>query len=160
PWGDPEPPRSFAGAHGRARNRGHGEWPGTPTAMHGARPQILAFVCLLVLGMAARDAAAAFIPVTTLQQKISGTGGCSVQEAIYSANLHSNIAIDTALPDHFVGTQCVPGTGNDTIELPTGGVFQLSSSLDSDVYNFTGPTATPIIFSTITIEGNGATLEW
>ncbi len=129
--------------------------------MHKARlDQVLALACILLLGASARDAAGAFIPVTTLQQKISSTGGCSLQEAIYSSILQSNIAITATLPDHFMVTQCVPGSGNDTIELPTGGVFQLSSSLDTDAYNFTGPTATPIIFSTITIEGNGATLEW
>ncbi len=60
----------------------------------------------------------------------------------------------------FVTTQCVAGTGNDTIVLPTGGVFNLSSFLDGDAYNPFGPTATPIIFSNITIEGNGSTLQW
>ena len=57
----------------------------------------IALMCGLALTAAARDAAAAFIPVTTLVQKISSTGGCSLQEAIYSANLHSNIAIDLAI---------------------------------------------------------------
>lgn len=124
------------------------------------RTHSIALVCVLALAATARDAAAALIPVTTLVQKISSTGGCSLQEAIYSSILQTNQAIDSALPDHFIVTQCVPGTGNDTIVLPTRGLFQLSSSLDTDAYNFMGPTATPIIFSTITIEGNGATLEW
>src|SRR5438552_12058430 len=110
------------------------------------------------------------IYVTTTTQKIRGigTGGCSLQEAIYSSVLHNSldggahgIAIDATDPDHFITTECVMGTGNgDTIVLPNGGVFNLSTYLDGDAYNPYGPTATPIIFSTMTIEGAGATLQW
>src|SRR5438552_11917508 len=102
------------------------------------------------------------IYVTTTAQKIGGigTGGCSLQEAIYSSILHDSkdggahgIAIAATDPDSFIITECVMGTGNgDTIILPSGGVFQLSSSLDGDAYNYMGPTATPMIFSTMTIE--------
>jgi len=78
------------------------------------------------------------------------------------------IAIDLTDPDHFITTECVMGTGSgDTIILPGGGVFQLTDSLDDpnsaigvDAHNYMGPTATPIIFSTMTIEAAGATLEW
>jgi Divergent InlB B-repeat domain len=103
----------------------------------------------------------ATIYVTSLEQKITGTGGCSLQEAIYSATLRANIAIDSTNPDHFIVTQCVQGTGNgDVIVLPKGGVFNLNTYLDGDAHNPYGPTATPIIFSTMTIEGAGATLQW
>ena len=113
------------------------------------------------------------IYVTTTTQKIGGigTGGCSLQEAIYSSVLHSSffanyfgghgIAIDATDPDHFIATDCVAGTGNgDTIVLPIGGTFNLTTYVDGDAYNPYGPTATPIIFSTVTIEGDGATLQW
>ena len=122
---------------------------------------------------AATIASGARIYVTTTVQKIGeiSTGGCSLQEAIYSAVLHQSvidangiahgIAIDWTDPDHFIPTDCVPGTGNgDTIVLPSGGVFNLNKYLDGDAHNPYGPTATPIIFSTMTIEGNGATLQW
>src|SRR5205814_242391 len=131
------------------------------------------------LGGRAGDATAATITsgariyVTTTAQKIGGiaSGGCSLQEAIYSAVLHQSvtdangiahgIAIDWTDPDHFITTDCVPGTGNgDTIVLPSGGMFNLNKYLDGDTHNPYGPTATPIIFSTMTIEGNGATLQW
>ena len=127
----------------------------------------------------AQTTSGARIFVTTTTQKIGGigTGGCSLQEAIYSSVLHSSffanyfgghgIAIDATDPDHFIATDCVAGTGNgDTIVLPSGGMFTFNSTthppgyLDGDAYNPYGPTATPIIFSTITIEGNGATLQW
>jgi uncharacterized repeat protein (TIGR01451 family) len=118
----------------------------------------------------AQTISGARIYVTTTAQKIGGigTGGCSLQEAIYSCTLHDSkdggahgIAIDATDPDHFIITECTMGTGNgDTIILPSGGVFQLSSSLDGDAYNYMGPTATPMIFSTMTIEAAGATLEW
>ena len=118
----------------------------------------------------AQTTSGARIYVTTTVQKIGGvgTGGCSLQEAIYSSVLHDTldggyhgVAIDATDPDHFIGTDCVKGTGNgDTIVLPNGADFQLTNSLDGDAYNYMGPTATPMIFSTMTIEANGATLEW
>jgi uncharacterized repeat protein (TIGR01451 family) len=118
----------------------------------------------------AQTISGARIFVTTTTQKIAGigTGGCSLQEAIYSSVLHDSldggahgIAIDATDPDHFITTECVMGTGNgDTIILPNGGVFHLSQSLDGDAYNYMGPTATPMIFSSMTIEGDGATLQW
>ena len=76
-------------------------------------------------------ASGARIYVTYLDYKIAGmnTGGCSLQEAIYSSVLHNSldggahgIAIDSTDPDHFITTDCVMGTGTgDTIVLPTGG---------------------------------------
>src|SRR6266436_2787894 len=121
----------------------------------------------------AASSSGARIYVTTTTQKIGGigTGGCSLQEAIYSSVLHSSffanyfgghgIAIDATDPDHFIATDCVAGTGNgDTIVLPIGGTFNLTTYVDGDAYNPYGPTATPIIFSTVTIEGDGATLQW
>src|SRR5437868_1106977 len=118
----------------------------------------------------AQTTSGARIYVTTTAQKIGsiGTGGCSLQEAIYSSVLHNSldggahgIAIDATDPDHFITTECVMGTGNgDTILLPISGVFSLNSYLDGDAHNPYGPTATPIIFSTMTIEGSGATLQW
>src|SRR5438309_4375814 len=145
-----------------------------------------AFLALVSLGTAgensppaAATSGGARIYVTTTAQKIGGigTGGCSLQEAIYSSILHASffanyfgghgIAIDATDPDHFIATDCVAGTGNgDTIVLPSGGMFTFNSTthppgyLDGDAYNPYGPTATPIISSTITIEGNGATLQW
>src|SRR5919204_1100657 len=95
----------------------------------------------------AANSGGARIYVTSMTQKIGpiGTGGCSLQEAIYSSVLHNSfdgthgIAIDATDPDHFITTECVMGTGNgDTIILPTNGVFQLTSSLDGDAYNYMG----------------------
>jgi hypothetical protein len=114
----------------------------------------LATALLVTLG-AANCSAAATIFVNSFQ---SGTGNCSLVEAIYSANFHNNLAIDSTDPDHFVTTGCVPGDGNDTILLPPFAVFQLGTIVD-DAHNPFGPTATPIIFSNITIEASGARLE-
>ena len=116
---------------------------------------------LLAMGLGASSRLhAARIVVGTVDQKIRSDGPCSLQEAIYSAELQSNIAIDATDPDDFITTNCVPGTGNDTIVLPPGATFSLTSFLAGDAYNPYGPTATPIIFSTITIEGHGAKLVW
>jgi hypothetical protein len=108
----------------------------------------------------ARDAVGAVIPVTTVQQKISGFGGCSLQEAIYSANFDRNVAIAgyTGSTPNEVTTQCVPGSGDDIIVLPAGAVLQMNKIVD-DATNPAGPTATPIVTSAITILAYGATLE-
>jgi hypothetical protein len=121
-------------------------------------------ILLLLLLMRPVSGNASNIFVTTLQQKISSTGGCSLQEAIYSANLNNNIAVARVAGDGseiFVTTQCEPGSsdGVDVIILPSGGTLQMSKIVD-DIHNATGPTATPIITSAITIQGNGATLQW
>src|SRR5437870_4693977 len=105
----------------------------------------MAWASIAATVLTVHTAAGATIYVTTPIQKISESDGCSLQEAIYSANFHSNIAIDATDPDHFITSQCVAGTGNDTIVLPTGGVFNLNNYLDGDAYNPYGPTATPII---------------
>src|SRR5438045_9781355 len=86
----------------------------------------------------AASSGGARIYVTTTAQKIAGigTGGCSLQEAIYSSILHDSldggahrIAIDATDPDSFIITECVLATGTgDTITLPSGAGLQLSSS--------------------------------
>src|SRR5215471_3175205 len=103
------------------------------------------------------------IHVTTTAQKIAGTGtgGCSLQEAIYSSIFHGNAAIASISPDGtetFVTTDCEPGTGVDTIILPTGAVFTMDGIID-DAINLTGPAGTPMILSDVTIEANGSRLE-
>ena len=88
---------------------------------------IIATILLLIFGAAARGAAADIF-VTTYTQKIGTSGGCSLQEAIYSANFDNNIAIDyinadgsghflTDLSGQLAHTECVPGSGADRIVL-------------------------------------------
>ena len=103
----------------------------------------------------------ATIFVTTVTQRITGGPGCSLQEAIGAANADSSQihTYDTYAAPITVATQCIAGNGADSIILPAGGVFQLQSIVN-DADNPAGPTATPIITSDITIEANGATLQW
>jgi len=116
-------------------------------------------IALAIVLAGARPVAGAVIPVTTVQQKISSTGGCSLQEAIYSANYDASVAFKyNGTTPVMIQTQCVAGSGDDSIVLPAGVLFQLSSIVD-DADNPTGPTATPIIFSNITLFAYGATLE-
>src|SRR6185369_11111067 len=70
---------------------------------------------------AAATSGGARIYVTYTIPKIGGigTGGCSLQEAIYSSVLHTSldggahgVAIDATNPDHFITTECVMGTGS------------------------------------------------
>jgi len=132
-----------------------------------------AIVLLLALSGVNRCAYGAYIFVTSMQSKVSATGGCSLQEAIYSANFDLNIAIDPQYPtddngnDRFLTdssgnlayTQCVPGNGDDVIVLPYGAVLQMFDII-YDPHNYTGHTATPLIFTNITIQGYGAELIW
>jgi hypothetical protein len=102
------------------------------------------------------------IYVTSLQDKITETEGCSLQEAIFSANLDNNVAIDKYAIDgtpHMITTQCAKGQGDDTIVLPNGATFLLGDVV-SDPDNPTGPAATPMITSHITIEAAGSTLQF
>ena len=123
----------------------------------------VAFALLPLLAAATAEGGVIF--VTTLEQKIKDKDdptsiGCSLQEAIFSANRDEAIAIasyySSGVPKE-VATSCVPGSGDDVIVLPPGGVFLLKRIVD-DAINPFGPTATPIITSNITIEGFGATL--
>lgn len=123
-------------------------------------PRILHIVLVLLAFFhlpLSRSAAQNLIYVTTPVDKISTTGGCSLKEAIYSANWQTNKAVAAA--GDIITTQCVPGTGNDTIVLPPGATLNLSTAAP-DAYNYVGLTATPFIFSNITIEGYGASLVW
>ena len=119
-------------------------------------------ILLLVTASGEASAAGSVIFVTTLEQKISDTGGCSLEEAIFSANFDEATAISSYSSDgtpHYVTTKCVAGSGDDVIVLPTNGLFKLSKIVD-DAINPFGPTATPIITSNITIEAHGATLQF
>jgi hypothetical protein len=131
-------------------------------------------LCLVIASLISEaslpSAHASNIFVTTTTQKISASGGCSLQEAVYSANFDNNIAIDHPNldgTDHFLTdasgqlahTEYVPGNGDDTIVLPTGGVLQMYEPVQ-DSYNPAGPTATPIILTNVTIEGFGAQLVY
>jgi hypothetical protein len=119
----------------------------------------LSVLCLpLISGAAGSTAAAAAdsaIFVTTTAQLIGEDGECSLQEAIHAANFDTTVMPDPGNPGLFVTTGCTAGDGADTIQLPPGGTFTLSRAVD-DVANYIGPTATPIVTSTITIEALGA----
>src|SRR5580700_11348031 len=125
----------------------------------------LAFTLLLLLLGSAQRSSAAIIYVTTLQSGI-GTGACSLAEAIYASNLQASIAINGYTPGpnsqlvyqpatpNYVNTGCIAGTGNDIIVLPPGQVLQFNQAIQ-DVNDVMGPAATPVINSTITIQGYG-----
>jgi hypothetical protein len=128
-----------------------------------SRRRIRALLVFAILGVIDRGVtSAADIPVTSLTQKISSSGGCSLQEAIFSANFDNNIAIDHVNAngtEHFVTTQCVRGNGADRIILPFGGVFRMNRILD-EANNPFGPAATPLVDTDISIRANGSRLEW
>ena len=113
---------------------------------------------LLVPGLAAPVArAGTTIVVTTSDQSVNGDANCSLQEAIYAANLDASKAPDIFNPGQLLTTGCAAGSGTDTIELPPGGGFAFADPM-TDVDNYVGPSATPIITSHVIIEGRGAKL--
>jgi hypothetical protein len=130
--------------------------------------RMAALAVAVLLGCAAHTSAAVIF-VTTSKQKVSSNDpndpqyepGCSLQEAIFSANFDEAKAISYGAfgnSPREVATSCVPGSGADVIVLPDGAVFQMTLPVD-DASNFTGPTATPLITSPITIEARGATFQ-
>jgi uncharacterized repeat protein (TIGR01451 family) len=120
----------------------------------------IAIALLVALAFAQLARAQATIHVNTTTQGVTYGNACSLQEAIYSAEFGNNIAIDSTDPDHNYTTACEPGTGNgDTIVLENK-TYSFSVLWDGDAHNPFGPTATPIIFKTMTIQGNGAMLQW
>lgn len=120
-------------------------------------------VLAVLLGVFPRRSAANIIYVTTLKDEIGGTDGCSLKDAVYSANLHNSVAVTgydpTTLVPSLVSTQCVSGSGDDIIVLPPGAVLELNVPA-SEISNDVGPTATPVITSTVTIQAYGATLAY
>ena len=121
----------------------------------------LAAIPLLTLGSAQQIVAQTTIQVTTTQQGVTDPSHCSLQEAIYAAEFGSNTALNLTDPDRFYTTGCVlqGASGPFTIVLENT-VYSFNASWDRDAHNPFGFTATPIIFANITIQGNGATLEW
>jgi hypothetical protein len=122
-----------------------------------ARRATLATVLLPLLATLSPGAAeSGVIFVTTVNDKISSSGGCSLKEAIYSANLDTNVI---ATIQGSFATACVPGSGADRIILPSMATLRMSQIVD-EAGNPFGPTATPMVVSDITIEANGALLLW
>ena len=121
----------------------------------------LAATPLLALGSAQLTEAQTTIQVTTTQQGVTDASHCSLQEAIYAAEFASNTALNLTDPDRFYKTGCVlqGDSGPFTIVLQKS-VYSFNTFWDRDAHNPFGLTATPIIFTNITIQGNGATLQW
>jgi CSLREA domain-containing protein len=95
-----------------------------------ARLLLAALVLLAVLLTSTPPARAAGLTVTTLDDELNADGDCSLREAIQAAN--TDTAVDA----------CPPGSGVDSISVPTG-TITLSSQL-------------PAVSSTLTITGSGA----
>ena len=121
----------------------------------------LAVASALVAGLLApAPAHAADILVTVTTQRVTGGPGCSLQEAIFSANFDASLSIDgmDAFGNSLVRpTSCVPGSGADRIILPFRATFKVNGPIVDPESPF-GPTATPVIHSTVVIEGNGSSL--
>jgi hypothetical protein len=119
----------------------------------------LATALALVAHCSQDSPAQATITVTTTQQGVTN-GQCSLQEAIYASELKTNKAIKSTSPDVLYTTNCTAGGGSgDIIVLPANSTFYFDHIWDGDGHNPYGSTATPIIFSKIIIQGNGATLR-
>jgi uncharacterized repeat protein (TIGR01451 family) len=124
------------------------------------RQQSLIPLLGFLLAMAYAPRAAAQIPVSPNSEGNTSGAACSLQEAIYATEFGANIALDQTDPDDTYSTGCSDPSGNwNTIVLP-GGTLTFTKFWDGDSHNPFGPTATPIIFKTVTIQGNGTTLQW
>src|ERR1700754_4218045 len=121
----------------------------------------LAAISLLMLCSARPAVGVTTIQVTTTQQGVTDASHCSLQEAIYAAELGSNTALNLTDPDRFYATGCVlQGVSAPFTIVLEKTVYSFNTFWDRDAHNPFGLTATPIVFVNITIQGNGATLEW
>jgi CSLREA domain-containing protein len=122
---------------------------------------LVALAAAVALTVSVTPARAASITVTTTAPGVNDDDQCSLQEAIYAANLDAAKAPDPANlgdPDAFIATGCAAGSGADVITLPVKGTFTMSGPA-ADVYNYVGPTATPMVDSTIIVEANGSKIQ-
>lgn len=94
----------------------------------------------LVLALCQDIAGAATINVTTNVPVIAADGRCSLVEAVINAN-----------DDAATHSDCVAGSGPDTIVLPGSSTHSVKTALAS----YYGASALPLVTSAITIEGNG-----
>jgi CSLREA domain-containing protein len=97
---------------------------------------------LLVAAPVPTTGAAGTITVITTNDELGPGSGCSLREAIQAANADSA----------FGG--CPAGNGMDTIILAAGVTYTLSTQ-DNGQFGFNG---TPAVYTSIIIEGNGATI--
>ena len=108
----------------------------------------LCFVAVALLALAGLlrppAAHAATITVADGEVAINNNDLCSLREAIDNANF------DFALYD-----DCAAGSGADIISLPANGSFAITNSYTY----FLGNTGLPVVTTTITIEGNGSTID-
>jgi hypothetical protein len=107
---------------------------------------LLSWVSLSQSALAQSDQpedALASITVNTTDPAINDDGLCSVVEAVTNANV-----------DAVIYDDCAIGSGNDTISLPADAVIIFTVANN----NTGGSNALPVITSTMTIRGNGATL--
>ena len=94
---------------------------------------------LSILLLATSTRAANTIIVTTLVDKTTTGGGCSLRQAITNANNEAQTYAD-----------CPAGTGNDVINFTAG----LSGTIDIHAIG-----TLPTITNTLTIDGTGATID-
>ena len=111
------------------------------------RLKVVVPVSLVVLftAFAGLAQAQSIIYVTSLDDTVGAGKGCTLKEAIYSANLDDNVAVagfDAQGNAQYVTTQCVPGSGNDIIVLPTGTnpVVLVLDTYANDLNNVAGPS--------------------
>jgi len=113
--------------------------------MH-SRPRKPRLIALLVAALAGAPSFAATITVAPGEVAVdAGNGRCSLREAILNAESDSDES----------GGDCVAGAGADTIELAAGSTYTLTNA---QLY-LSASTGLPGIRSTLTVNGNGATIE-
>ncbi len=98
----------------------------------------------LALACLALPAGAATITVAAGAVAVANNGICSLREAIHNANADAQVD----------NTDCLAGSGGDTIQLAAASNYTLPDADPVDASN-----GLPQITSTILIEGNGATIE-
>jgi uncharacterized repeat protein (TIGR01451 family) len=125
------------------------------------RPQLRwGVVAIVVAASLVPQRSGAQIQVDTTTPGNTLGSACSLQEAIYATEFGTNIALDQTDPDDTYFSGCSDPSGSWNTIVLQNVTYQFNQLWDGDAHNPFGPTATPIIFKRITIQGNGATLKW
>ncbi|MGW9630300.1 choice-of-anchor Q domain-containing protein [Agromyces sp. NPDC055520] len=120
----------------------------------------LAGALLAATGAPSPARADSVIVVDSTSQALGDTG-CTLPEAILAANNDASVVPNPDLRSADIDTGCTAGSaagsGTDVIELMPGATYAFGSIID-DAGNYLGPTATPLVTSSLVIEGRGATI--
>jgi uncharacterized repeat protein (TIGR01451 family) len=122
----------------------------------------ITFVATLLATIGSQFTLAQIKVTTTTPGVLNDTSNCSLQEAMYASAFGASKAVSQYFggKDITYQTGCTAPQGDWGTIVLDNQTYTFSTYWDGDTHNPFGPTTTPIVFTSMTIEGHGATLLW